>query len=134
MQGPYKLLGDDNNNRRTCWGKCPRFFFGGGGGEGEEWWDAESLESQRLDIVMERLTKYARAFKMQLAGIKHDDKEAMQEAANALALGHRDVARGHVVIALQHRALWARDHAKYANLNQIVISLREASRNLETAT
>jgi hypothetical protein len=137
MHGAYKLLrGDDEQQQqqRTCWGKCPRFFDDDNDDDSRLWLDDESLESHRLDTVLERLTKYARAFKMQLAGMKHDDNEAMQEAAAALALGHNDVARGHVALALQHRAMWARNNAKYTNLNRIIISLREASRNLETAT
>jgi len=69
---------------------------------------------------------------MQLAGIRHDEREAMEDAKIALGQGNEGVARGHVAIALQFRAQWHVEHGKYANLNQTIISLRTAEQNVET--
>ena len=135
MQGPpYERLVESGSKRR-CWGKCPK-WLGGGHDNGrtpedeDAWWDEDHLAAQNVQRVIERLQRHVRALHVQLAGIKHDEDEATMEAR--LSLKSRDDmrARAHAARALQHRALWARENAKLQNLNQVLISVREAERNV----
>ena len=138
---PYKLLkeGDlrDPQQRKSCWGRCPRWFkqYSDQGQEDQEgdWWDEDHLELQSVQEVVSRLQRRLRAMHMQLAGIRHDDEEATMEARQALKRGDTIRARAHARVALQHRALWTREHAKYENLNQVLITIREAQRNVSVA-
>jgi hypothetical protein len=130
----YQRLTENETNNNSvstedgCWGKCKRWIRGRGDDGG-----AIGMEVLVVTEVVEKLQKRLRAMNMQLAGIKHDESQCRQEAAASLRDGDKVAARGHIIIALQHRAHWMREHGKFANLTTTIMALKEAHRNLDTA-
>lgn len=129
---PYERLREQARHK-SCWGNCPRWL--GGGGDhfiNDTDFQEDQLEDHNVDEVIQLLRKRLRSLNMQRAGIKHDEDEVKIFIFRALKEKDFERAREHTKVRLQHRAHWMREHAKYKNLNQLIITIGEARRNLET--
>jgi hypothetical protein len=85
------------------------------------------------EALFHKLAIVIKARHMQLGGYSHDETEHLLEARRLLALGHESQARLEVHLALQKRALHARESVKYYNLVALRDTLQEAQRNLTLA-
>ena len=85
------------------------------------------------EALFHKLAIVIKARHMQLGGYSHDENEHLLEARRLLALGHESQARLEVHLALQKRALHARESVKYYNLVALRDTLQEAQRNLTLA-
>lgn len=137
MDGPaYRRLNGPNNSK-GCWGNCKQWLQRGGRDDDddeEEEGDGVGVEAFAVTEVIKKLQKRLRTMNLQLGAAKSAETESMQRATAALREdGDRAAARGHIVIARQHRAHWTREHGKYVNLNAAILALKEAHRNADTA-
>lgn len=82
---------------------------------------------------MARLDCVIKARHVQLGGYSHDECEHLLEARRLLTQGHDSQARLEVALALEKRALHAREAAKYRNLVALRQTLQEAKRNITLA-
>lgn len=84
-------------------------------------------------LMVEQLDRLIAARHAQLGGYEHDDREHVLEAKRLASEGKREAARIEVRMALESRAIHAREKAKYANLVALRRTLQEARRNLTLA-
>lgn len=87
-------------------------------------------EPQQLLRELERRIKARHA---QLGGYEHDEREHLLEAKRLAREGRHEAAKLEVRLALESRAVHAREKAKYANLVSLRNMLQEAKRNLTMA-
>lgn len=85
------------------------------------------------EALFHQLAIVIKARHMQLGGYSHDEHEHLLQAKELLRLGHESQARLEVRLALQKRALHAREALKYQNLVALRDTLQEAQRNLTLA-
>lgn len=83
--------------------------------------------------LIQELERRIRARHAQLKGYEHDEREHLLEAKRLLKENKRDAAASSVKLALEARAIHARETAKYANLVSLRNMLQEAKRNLTMA-
>lgn len=94
----------------------------------------QQQQQQRNPLLLDRLDQLIKARHVQLGGYEHDEREHLLEAARLERQHpHSESARYEVRLALEARALHARESAKYANLVALRRTLDEARRNLTLA-
>lgn len=85
------------------------------------------------EALFHQLAIVIKARHLQLGGYSHDEHEHLLQARQLLEMGHDSQARLEVHLALQKRAIHARESLKYRNLVALRDTLQEAQRNLTLA-